>query len=440
MDTENLKDKLASELQRALEEQGFLSLTDVQTQTLPPALEGHNISVCAKTGSGKTAAFCLPILDRLQRQPKATGSTRALILVPTRELALQIQANLTEFAKYTLIKSGLVIGGEAYKHQVATIRRNPEILIATPGRLVEHIKNGNTDFKDLEFVVLDEADRMLEMGFHEDMEHILRVSNSDAQKLFFSATLNLTKKGFIQKHNPGCVEIELDHHRQANQQIKQFQILADDLNHKKKLVAHLCQAAPGKVMVFCKTRAQSQALSNFLQSQKVKSAYIHGELAQNDRKQILNRFRQGHIQTLVATDVAARGLDIADVELVINYTVAQSGDEHTHRVGRTGRAEQMGRCITLVEADEWNLKASIERYLNVRFEPMTVAELKAAYKGPKKIKNSGKAVSTKKKASKNDKVNKKPTNKKRGARPASPIVVDPDGNAPLKRKPKPNSL
>ena len=429
---------LAAPLLRAATDLGFTQPSPVQAQAIPAAIAGHDLLVSAKTGSGKTAAFLLPLLHCLLQQDAPRSSTRALILLPTRELAIQTQKNFEQLARFTQIKAGLIIGGEAFKHQIATLRRNPEVVIATPGRLVEHINNKNADFNDLEILVLDEADRMLDMGFAESMHEIVTVCNEQRQNLFFSATLKHRAINRITAWLKDPVSIEIGSMRTGHENIQQQKILADDLKHKQALTIALCTAEnAGKIMVFCNTRAQCQQLSNLLQSKKIKCGYLHGEVGQNDRKQILNRFRDDTLQVLVATDVAARGLDIDNVDLVVNFTVAHSGDEHIHRIGRTGRADQIGRAITLVCREDWNLNSSIERYLKVLFQTTKIAGLEAEYKGPKKLKSSGKAVGRKKKKDEKGKVVARPK-KRPGTR--SGLTSKPkdggnnDGMAPLRKK------
>ena len=404
---------LHKQLHKALEKLGFTEATAVQEQAIPPTLAGKDLMVSAQTGSGKTAAFLLPILHRMLTHDALKSGTRVLILLPTRELALQTQKHFEQLAKFTYIKSGLIIGGEAFKHQVATLRKNPEVLIATPGRLVEHIERGTPDFHDLEVLVLDEADRMLDMGFAIDMYTIAESCNKQRQNLLFSATLKHKELGRIKATFKDPEFIEVDSHRQQHQHITQQLILADDKKHKEALVAALLtEEQARKVFIFCKTRIQCQQLSNVLKYKKFKVNCIHGEIPQSERKQIMNQFRQGSIQVLVATDLAARGLDINDVDLVINFSIAQSGDDHVHRVGRTGRAGQEGKAIILIDSNEWNQMSSIERYLKIRFEHRIIAGLKAKYSGPKNIKKSGKAAGSKKK--KNDL--KKLSSKKSGSK------------------------
>ena len=329
---------LHNSLLRALNEADFIQPTQVQRESIPAILAGDDIMVSARTGSGKTGAFLLPMLHKFLVEEQPNTGTRGLILLPTRELALQTEKAFKRFAAFTRIRAGLVIGGEPFKYQISTIRKNPEVIIATPGRLVEHVEKGHMDFKDLEFLVLDEADRMLDMGFAEAMDTIAKTCAESRQTLLYSATLKHKGVSVVGENMHAPVRLELDKHSEGHANIVQQNVLADDDQHKDKLIAALIeQEQATKVMVFCKTRQQVQKVSNLLRAKKLVAGYIHGEVVQSERKQVLNRFRDGKLTVLVATDVAARGLDIHGVDLVINYTMAQSGDEHVHRVGRTGR-------------------------------------------------------------------------------------------------------
>ena len=378
---------------------GYTEATEVQSSAIPEILKGRDVMVSAKTGSGKTAAFLLPILDRMLREEAKLSGTRGLILLPTRELALQTEKSFKKLSKFTSIKCGVVIGGEAFKYQIASLRKNPEVIIATPGRLVEHLDKGSIDFNDLEFLILDEADRMLDMGFTENMQRIAGACRGKRQNLLFSATLKHREFGRIQDILVNPVSILVDSFKEGHSQITQQMILADDDQHKQKLIQALVDEEQArKVFVFCRTRDQCTAVGVHLSESELKVGYLHGEIRQSDRKQVLNRFRDGKLQVLVATDVAARGLDVPDVDLVINFTVAHSGDDHVHRIGRTGRAGRSGKAVTLVNAIDWNKNSSIERYLKIRFEHRLIKGLKANYKGPDKVKKSGKAAGVKKKS------------------------------------------
>lgn len=385
-------------LLKAIDELGYEQPTPVQQAAIPQALAGKNLLVSSKTGSGKTVAFLLPTSQSvLANQPVNQSSTRILILTPTRELARQIVKNAQTLLRFTSIKAAMVCGGEDLKYQKALLRKNPEIVVGTPGRIAEHVAHHSTDFSGLEFLVLDEADRMMDMGLNEDVLKITATCRAERQTLLFSATLE--QKGlrqFIQQVIPGqAEEIFID---EAPNLIQQQMVLTDDTKHKEKLLVALLQKTPfDKAIVFANTKIRVAQLESFLRYQKFRASALHGDITQDERKKVLDGFRQGKSQILVATDVAARGLDIEGVDLVINVDIAHSGDEHLHRVGRTGRADREGRAISFVAAADWNLAKGIERYLGVKFEQVSVPGVEASYKGPEKLKKSGKAVGAKKK-------------------------------------------
>lgn len=388
-------------LLKATDQLGFTDATDVQAQAIPLALEGKDLLVSAQTGSGKTAAFLLPVLQRLLTTPSPYKVTRALILLPTRELAMQIQSQLQQLASFTQIKAGLIIGGESFKDQLTALGRNPELIIATPGRLVEHIQSDSHDLGTIDMLVLDEADRMLQMGFADDLKQISERCSEKRQNLLFSATLDHDLMAQVCARFNDPVKVEVHSKRQSHTNIQQQMVLADDRKHKEKLTFALIEEEqPEKAIVFCSNRLEAEQVSSFLRYKKLKVSYIHGELNQSLRKKVMTELRQDRIQVLVATDLAARGVDITGVDLVINFSVARSGDDYAHRIGRTGRGEAKGKAVSLISALEWNKMSSIERYLRVRLERRVIAELKAEYSGPKKLKNSGKAAGKKKKKKK----------------------------------------
>lgn len=405
MSTPNFHDLISdAQLHKAIDVLGYTQPTSVQLAAIPDALAGKDLLVSSKTGSGKTAAFLLPSLQRILANPSAnTKSTRILILTPTRELARQIVKNAEQLLRFTSIKVAMICGGEELKYQKAVLRKNPEIVVGTPGRLAEHIAHKSTEFSGLEVLVLDEADRMLEMGLHEDVLKIADTCATQRQTLLFSATLEV--KGLrhliAQVVLGDAKEIHVD---EAPNRIIQQMILADDVKHKEKLLIELlAKAAYEKVIVFTNTKIKAAQLDGLLRYSKYRVSALHGDVTQDQRKIALDLFRQGKTQVLVATDVAARGLDIPGVDLVINFDMAHSGDEYVHRIGRTGRADAEGRAVSLVSAADWNLTKGIERYLRVEFEKIALPGLTASYKGPDKTKSSGKAVGTKKKESTKDK-------------------------------------
>lgn len=383
---------LADQLIRALAKIGWTEATSIQKISLPAALTGKDIIVSAQTGSGKTAVFILPLIHRILTAKERHSAPKGLILAPTRELAVQTHKVFKALARFTDLKSVLLIGGEPFKHQIAKLRSKPEVVIATPGRLVEHIEKDHADLTELDMLVFDEADRMLDMGFADAIQKVVVQCSPRRQSLLFSATLKHKDYKTIEGTLKNPLRIQLAQNVGHNSRILQQRVLVDSDKHKEALVASLiAEEQVRRVIVFCNTRIQAERLSHVLRYKKLKAAYIHGEVSQNQRKQIMNRFLDSKIHVLVATDLAARGLDIDDIGLVINFTVPNSGDEYTHRIGRCGRAGQPGKAISLVSAAEWNRMSSIERYLKIRCQPRRVESLPTLYKGPKKVKKSGKA-------------------------------------------------
>jgi superfamily II DNA/RNA helicase len=435
---------------------------------LPLALSGKDIQASAETGSGKTAAYLLPIQHHMLQKSEPNTATRALILLPTRELSQQVEKHCRDLAAFTQLQSCLIVGGTSYKEQQALIRKNPEFIIGTPGRIREHVEKKSIELKDLEFLVLDEADRMLDMGFRDEVMTIVRACPSKRQTFLLSATLEHEGIGRIAEEilqDPQVVAIGT--HREKHSNIEQQIILADDPKHKNQLANYLIANSEfDKALVFTNTREQAQNLADFLQSQrdrhqnaeslwtkagksKMKVACLHGEMSQDDRKRVMHWFRIGVVRVLVATDLAARGLDVKGVDLVLNYGMARSGDDHVHRIGRTGRAGETGLAISLIAPQEWNLMCSIERYLGVKFEHRQIKGMEARFQGPtKKAKKADKKpAKTKVKVipkaeqrhsfKKNIGKRRKPSADKVATTAATAAVV-PEvaaGMAPLKRKP-----
>jgi superfamily II DNA/RNA helicase len=431
---------LHERLLKAVAELKFAEPTPVQAAAIPPALEGRDLRVTAQTGSGKTAAFVLPMLNGLIGDARPRVDIRALILLPTRELAQQTLKQVELFSQFTFVKSGLITGGEDFKVQAALLRKVPDVLIATPGRLLEHLDAGHLNLKTVEVLILDEADRMLDMGFAEAMERITGECPNRRQTLLFSATTGGNAlREVVAKVLREPLHLHLNAVSQLNEGTRQQIITADDAVHKERLVQWLlANETYQKAIVFTNTRVQADRLYGHLVAAEVKAFVLHGEKDQKDRKLAIERLRQGGTKVLVATDVAARGLDVEGLDLVINFDMPRSGDEYVHRIGRTGRAGGEGLAISLICHNDWNLMSSVERYLKQHFERRIIKELKGSYQGPKKVKASGKAAGVKKKTDKKGEAKKgakKPVAVKKGSpRPRSPSLVSDDGLAPLKRK------
>ncbi len=441
---------LHERLIKALGELEITTPTPVQTAAIPAALEGRDLRVVARTGSGKTAAFLLPMLHQLLQYSRPRTDTRALILLPTRELAQQTLKQVEALGRYTFIKAELLTGGEDFKVQAAKMRKNPEILIGTPGRLIEHLDAGNLLLQDLEMLVLDESDRMLDMGFNDDVLRLAAECRAERQTLLFSATTGgNAMENMISSVLRDPKSLVLDSVRDLNESVSQQIITADDVKHKERLVQWLlANETYEKAVVFTNTREQADRLGGVLVASNLKVFVLHGEKDQKDRKLAMDRLKAGAVKVLVATDVAARGIHVDSLDLVINFDMPRSGDEYVHRIGRTGRVGGEGTAISLIAAHEWNLMAGIQRYLRQNFEYRLVEALRGNFLGPKNLKSNGKAAGNKKKKMKKKadakKGIKKPGAKKKIARPkrnAKPPTQDTKGGfATVKRKKTPGPL
>lgn len=432
---------LHERLLKGLEELKFDTPTQVQEAAIPLAIEGNDLHVIAQTGSGKTGAFVLPLLQRLMTEDSQALEPRALILLPTRELARQILSEVQRFAKFTFIKAELITGGEDFKVQSAKMRKNPDIIIATPGRALEHLAANSLILSSIQVLVLDEADRMLDMGFTEDVMKLANACPPERQTMLFSATKgSAALKRVVEEVQRTPHLLQLSTVRDDTPAITQQVIAADDQAHKEALLKWLLvNEIPGKAIVFTNTRVMADRLNGVLRAMDLRVYVLHGEKDQKDRKLAIERLKQGSVGVLVATDVAARGLDIDELDLVINFDMPRSGDDYLHRVGRTGRAGAEGVAISLIAPHEWNLMSSIERYLRRQFERRVVKELPGSYKGPKKTKSSGKPVGSKKKKDDKKKEGKKrpkskPAAKRKPAAPMGQVVTSSDGFGPPKKR------
>lgn len=428
-----------AQLHRAVEAQGLFEATEVQQQVIPAAISGKDLQVCAATGSGKTLAFLLPIYQRLLSEKASKSGTRCLILVPTRELARQVLKQATLLSKFCPIKAEVISGGAEFKYQRAMLRNDPEVVIATPGRLVEHMDKGSTELDKLEVLVLDEADRMLDMGFEEDVTRIIGGCGTGHQTLLFSATLkhhhiSRLAGDILDQHQ----EITIEEGLEAIPDIRQQMVLADDAKHKELLLAWLLSHEDfTKALVFTNTKALANKLKGLLEYHNQQVGVLHGDMEQDDRNRVMDRLRRNQINVLVATDIAARGLDVKGIDLVINVDMARNADDYTHRIGRTGRAGESGTAITLIVSYEWDLMARVKRHLNADVELRTIKELEGSFKGPKKIKTSGKAASGKKRSVEKEVASKKPKVRARDTKnvgkrrkPSNPDINLGDGFAP----------
>jgi ATP-dependent RNA helicase RhlE len=345
-------------LLRGVRELGFTRPTPVQERAIPPAMEGRDVLACAATGSGKTAAFGLPILHRLMGKPRRT--TRALVLTPTRELAAQIDAHLEELAVHTPVTSAAVFGGVGMGPQEHALRAGVDVIVATPGRLLDHFRHPYARLAGLEILVLDEADRMLDMGFLPDIKRVLRHLPSRRQTLFFSATMPEPIVALSREMLRDAVRIDLDR-RATPVGITQAAYPVDARLKPALLLALLRRGDMRSALVFTRTKHRANRLADWLERQGVRAARIHGNRSQGQRTLALEGFKAGRHDVLVATDIAARGIDVVALGHVVNFDVPAASDDYIHRVGRTGRAEMTGEAFTFVAPeDEAGLRA-IER-------------------------------------------------------------------------------
>jgi ATP-dependent RNA helicase RhlE len=361
---------LAPSIAAGIRDLGFTRATPIQEQAVPSALEGRDLLACAMTGSGKTAAFLLPIIQRLLDRPR--GTTRALILSPTRELAAQIHEHFTALAKHTPLRSAAVFGGVGANPQEQAFRRGVDVIVATPGRLLDHMQHPYVRFDGLEVLVLDEADRMLDMGFLPDIRRILRQIPTQRQTLFFSATMPapIVQLSREMLKNPATINLERKS-APATGITQAIYPVREDL--KAELFLELLNRGEvGSAIVFCRTKHRSNRLADFLEKRGVSCARIHGNRSQTARTDALAGFKRGTYRVLVATDIVARGIDVEALEHVINFDVPNQPEDYIHRVGRTARADATGDAYTLVSPEEEKNLRDIERVIGKPLPRVTV--------------------------------------------------------------------
>ncbi len=363
---------LNADILRGIKDLAYTRPTPVQISAIPPAMLGRDVLACAATGSGKTAAFLLPTIHRLMSKPGR--GPRALVLTPTRELAAQIHQNLQELATHTRISGAAVFGGVAMGPQEHAFRTHVDILIATPGRLLDHLRNAYASFAGLEILILDEADRMLDMGFLPDIRRILRVLPAQRQTLFFSATMPPEIRHLTNELLKNPVTLQLE--RQSAPAAGITQAIYPVPAHLKTalLLEMLRDEELVSVICFTRTKHRANRLADFLKRHNISCVPIHGNRSQAQRTAALAGFKSGQFRMLVATDIAARGIDISDVSHVINFDCPHLADDYIHRVGRTGRASATGDAFTLVSPDEESNVRVIERAIGKRLPRVTLPE------------------------------------------------------------------
>lgn len=354
---------LAEPILRVLAEQGYQAATPVQQQAIPPILSGKDVLAGAQTGTGKTAAFTLPLLQQLLNAPKVLqpAQVRVLVLTPTRELAQQVFESVQTYSRYLSVRCAVFYGGVSIRPQYDEAEQGLDILVATPGRLIDHLHQQTIDLSQLEVLVLDEADRMLDMGFIVDIKRIMAKLPAQRQTLLFSATYSKEIKILADELLNKPVLIEVANANATADRVTQ-QVYLVDRHRKRELISHMIgmQNWP-QVLIFVRTKHGADRLAKQLQKDGLTTAAIHGDKAQGARQRALDEFKQGKVRILVATDIAARGLDISELPYVVNYDLPQVAEDYVHRIGRTGRAGLSGVAVTLVGPDELGALQDIEK-------------------------------------------------------------------------------
>ena len=364
---------LAEPLARAVAEMGYESMTPIQAQAIPVVLTGQDVMGAAQTGTGKTAAFSLPLLQRLLKHENSSTSparhpVRALVLLPTRELADQVAQQVKLYAKYTHLRSAVVFGGMDMKPQTLELKRGVEVLVATPGRLLDHIEAKNAVLNQVEYVVLDEADRMLDIGFLPDLQRILSYLPKQRTTLLFSATFSPEIKRLANSYLKDPITIEVARPNETASTVEQHFYSVGDDDKRRALIQLVRQRAIKQAFVFVNSKLGCARLARSLERDGLKTTALHGDKSQDERLKALAAFKAGEVDLLVATDVAARGLDIKDVPAVFNFDLPFNPEDYVHRIGRTGRAGASGLAVTFVSGSDGRLVADLEKLLKKKLE------------------------------------------------------------------------
>ncbi len=346
---------------------GYTAPTPIQSEAIPQAIAGHDLIATAQTGTGKTAAFVMPALMRLSvpsASLKRSKGPRVLVLTPTRELANQVTEAVKTYGKFMRIRSGAILGGMPYFEQQRLLSQPVDLIVATPGRLIDHMERGRIDFSRLELLILDEADRMLDMGFSDAVDAIAKATPADRQTLMFTATMDNTMAKLAQRLLKEPVRIEIAGKKTTLEAIEQRLHAADDMQHKSRMLNHLiADSAMTRAIIFSGTKRNADQLAIELSAQGHSAAALHGDMSQGARNRTIMNMKRGKIRLLVATDVAARGLDVTGITHVINYDLPKNAEDYVHRIGRTGRAGASGIAISFASGKEVDSLRSIERYI-----------------------------------------------------------------------------
>ena len=362
--------ELDARLLKAIAACGFDAPSDIQQQAIPQILQGNDLMASAPTGTGKTAAFVLPVLQQLlSNRPEKGIGPRVLVLTPTRELAKQVADNIYKFTRYVRMNSCSIVGGMPYPPQIRFLKQRLDFLVATPGRLIDHIEAGRIDFSRLKVLILDEADRMLDMGFVDEVNRIASLTPDDRQTLLFSATLEGEIEKVAQRLLKDPVKVQISGVQVKHEAITQQLHQADDYRHKRKLLAHILDKDNiRQAIIFTSTKKGAEDLAAKLQSDGHECAALHGDMKQGMRRRTVESLRRRKLKILVATDVAARGLDIQGITHVVNFDMPMQAEDYVHRIGRTGRGGATGTAVSLVGPQDWMQLSRIEKLLGARLK------------------------------------------------------------------------
>ncbi|NYT18627.1 MAG: DEAD/DEAH box helicase [Methanobacteriales archaeon] len=368
---------LSPKLKKAIKDLGFEEATPIQSLVIPPILEGQDVIGQAQTGTGKTAAFGIPILEMVD---STDDSLQAVILCPTRELAIQVAEELKKLSKYKKTKVLPIYGGQPIERQIKALKKGVQIIIGTPGRVMDHMYRRTLSMAKVKIIILDEADEMLDMGFREDIEFVLGKMPSERQMLLFSATMSKAILALTKKYQNNPLFLKVAHQELTVPQIEQVYFEVREKN-KLDLLSRLIDLHDLQLsLVFCNTKRRVDKLVNHLQTRGYMAGGLHGDMSQNQRDRVMAKFRKGQIDVLVATDVAARGIDVDDVEAVFNYDVPNDDEYYVHRIGRTGRAGRTGQAFTFVAGKEIYKLRDIQRYTKVRIKQLQIPSLQEVEK------------------------------------------------------------
>jgi superfamily II DNA/RNA helicase len=369
---------LNANISKAILACGYTKPTPIQSRSIPDILNRKDLVASAQTGTGKTAAFVLPALHLLSEAKAPNAKPRVLILTPTRELAIQIMDAVAKYSKFMRINMVSLVGGMPYRQQLKGLSRAVDIIVATPGRLIDHMENRRLDLSGIQMLILDEADRMLDMGFIDDVKQIAKATPSNRQTLLFSATVDNKLSAIIKQLLKDPIRIDLSQEKMAPISIKQEVYMADSVQHKIKLLQHFVKNGNiFKAIIFSATKVNADKLTKQLDGEGYSVAALHGDLKQNMRNRTIDSMRRGKIQFLIATDVAARGIDISDITHVINFDLPKFHEDYVHRIGRTGRAGKSGIAISFASPEDGRHLQGIERFIGQKLELSAVTGLES---------------------------------------------------------------